>query len=504
MKNIGRKRAKRNTARAARRTGAAIRLEGVTKQFLIPHEKDNTLFGKLNGFIKKKLTYEELLALRDVNLTIEKGEFMGIIGPNGSGKTTLLKVMAGIISPTEGIVHVNGRIAPLLSLGTGFESELTARENIFLSGSIMGFSKKEISDKMHDIISFAELDRFIDMPLKNYSSGMYSRLAFAMALHTKGDVYLIDEIFSVGDEAFQKKCVRLFREIRKEGKTVIYVSHNLDSIRKLCKKAILLDAGRIEMEGRADEVVKAYEERMKAKNPLEKEIESLKTTVIELEESKKREGDDIKKAMIAQQKSLIKSFEEEKRELKEKHIAEMKDLAERNLLASSSLMNAESELRRVREEYEEVLSLRNPGRWGNRDVEITGVEVIGADGMACESLARDDVITVRLSYKAKKPVAEPMFGVAIHSEEGLVIVGPNNILSGNSFRKIEGEGSVYCTLENPGLNPGRYLLSAAIHRKDQKTCFDYHNKMYSFTINPDGKETSYGAIESDARWEIRR
>jgi len=250
----------------------AIKVENVGKIFRIPHKKNSTLMGHFVSFFSKNVEFEEMKALSEINFSVGKGEIVGIMGPNGSGKTTLLRIMAGITNPSAGSVTIKGAMAPLLQLGLGFESELTARENIYLSGAIMGLSKKEIAKKFGGIVEFAGIGRFIDLPLKNYSAGMYSRLAFAMALQAEGDIYLIDEIFSVGDNEFQQKCIRLFNRMKKENKTVVFVSHDANAIKKVCDRVVVLTEGKITFEGNAKKAIDFYE-GMKEKDPEIKKME---------------------------------------------------------------------------------------------------------------------------------------------------------------------------------------------------------------------------------------
>lgn len=197
-------------------------------------------------------------ALRDVSFEVKKGEVIGIIGRNGAGKSTLLKILSRITSPTEGTVEVHGRVGSLLEVGTGFHPELTGRENVFLSGSIMGMKKAEIEEKFDQIVKFAEIEQFLDTPVKRYSSGMYVRLAFAVAAHLEPEILIIDEVLAVGDAAFQKKCLGKMGAVAKEGRTVLFVSHNITAVRSLCKRAILLKNGKIEMKGPIESVISTY------------------------------------------------------------------------------------------------------------------------------------------------------------------------------------------------------------------------------------------------------
>lgn len=243
----------------------AIVVENISKHFKIPHEKKRTVFENIVGIFKGKNGYEEFWALRDVSFTIKRGDTIGIIGENGSGKSTLLKIIAGVLYPDSGKIKVNGNIAPFLELGVGFQAELTARDNVYLYGAIMSISKKEITKRYDEIFEFAELKRFENMKLKNFSSGMTMRLAFSTAIYTNPDIFLIDEVLAVGDESFQKKCSEKFDEFKKDNKTIILVSHSLDSIKKICKNAILLSNGKIVSSGESEKVIDDYHELLNGK-----------------------------------------------------------------------------------------------------------------------------------------------------------------------------------------------------------------------------------------------
>ena len=207
-----------------------------------------------------RLQFEEFYALRDVSLTVERGDFYGLVGLNGSGKSTLLKVISGVFKPSAGSVTVRGTIAPLIELGAGFDFDLTARENIFLNGTVLGMTPKYIREKFDEIVEFSELRDFLDIPLKNYSSGMVSRLAFAVATTTKPDVLIADEILAVGDFLFQQKCEKRMQELMGGGTTVILVSHSIEQIERMCNKVTWLEKGRVRMQGSCGAVCAAYKE----------------------------------------------------------------------------------------------------------------------------------------------------------------------------------------------------------------------------------------------------
>lgn len=237
----------------------AIKVENVSKTFRLPHEKQNSIKGSLISIVRGgKRSYEKQRVLKDISFEIKKGEFFGIVGRNGSGKSTLLKLLAGIYSPSKGAININGKLTPFIELGVGFNPELTGRENVFLNGALLGFNRNEMMKLYDDIVEFAELDRFMDQKLKNYSSGMQVRLAFSIAIRAKSDILLIDEVLAVGDAAFQTKCFDYFYELKKTGVTVVFVSHDRSSLERFCERGILISEGEIIESGAIQKVLKGY------------------------------------------------------------------------------------------------------------------------------------------------------------------------------------------------------------------------------------------------------
>jgi ABC-2 type transport system ATP-binding protein len=236
-----------------------IRVDNVSKDFLLPHEKVNSIKSLFTSVAKGRNKGKETQhALKNISLEIKKGEFFGIVGRNGSGKSTLLKIMAGIYQPNSGTVHTQGKLVPFIELGVGFNPELTGRENIYLNGALLGFSKKEVEAMYDSVVEFAELERFMDQKLKNYSSGMQVRLAFSMAVRAEADILLIDEVLAVGDADFQRKCYDYFKKLKKYNKTVIFVSHDMSAVREYCDKAMLIENNSILTIGSTTKVTQEY------------------------------------------------------------------------------------------------------------------------------------------------------------------------------------------------------------------------------------------------------
>jgi lipopolysaccharide transport system ATP-binding protein len=244
---------------------SAIIVNNISKRFKLPHEKRKTLFHNLIGIVKRQFSYEEFWALHNVSFEINKGEAFGIIGRNGSGKSTLLKILAKVLYPDEGFISMDGKVASFLELGVGFQPELTAQENVYIYSSILGMRRKEVDNKYDKIFEFAELENFQNMKLKNFSSGMYLRLAFSTAVHAVPDTLLIDEVFAVGDENFQKKCAAKIDEFKEQGKTIVFVSHSLETVEKLCQRSLLLSNGKIVSIGNTTDIIKKYMELLQVK-----------------------------------------------------------------------------------------------------------------------------------------------------------------------------------------------------------------------------------------------
>ena len=243
------------------KTDNAIEVKNMSKDFKLIYDKPNTLKERLVFWKNTKREYRHIL--KNINLNIKKGETVALIGTNGSGKSTLLKLMTKIIYPTKGTIKTNGKLTSLLELGAGFHPDFSGRENIYFNASIFGLTKKEIDDRLEDIIEFSELKDYIDNPVRTYSSGMFMRLAFSVAINVNADILLIDEILSVGDQHFQEKCYRKMKELTEQGKTMVFVTHSLQSVSQLCSRAVWLHEGKIKLDGESNEVIEKYVEATK-------------------------------------------------------------------------------------------------------------------------------------------------------------------------------------------------------------------------------------------------
>lgn len=239
----------------------ALRFDDVSMCFRLYRERVDTLKEAVLGRFRHRKRFDELWAVRDATFRIEPGESVAFVGDNGSGKSTLLRIAAGVLRPTRGHVVVSGRIAPMIELAAGFDGELSGRDNVFLNGALMGYRRKEMAEKLDRIVEFSELADFIDMPVKNYSSGMYARLGFAIATDVDPDILIIDEVLAVGDERFQAKCIERINEIRSRGCTILYVSHDVASVQNLCERAMVMQQGKIAFDGVPERAIAHYRDR---------------------------------------------------------------------------------------------------------------------------------------------------------------------------------------------------------------------------------------------------
>ena len=235
-----------------------VEVRNVSMHFNLMEERVDSIKEYILKLLKGKLLYNDFIALKDISFDIQKGDILGLVGFNGAGKSTLLKILAGVLQPTTGIVKVKGKIAPLIEVGAGFDPELTARENVYLNGAILGYSRNFLESKFDEIIDFAELKDFVDVPVKNFSSGMYARLGFAIATMVKPEILIVDEVLSVGDFRFQEKCEKRIQTMIRDGVTIILVSHDINLIRRLCNKAIWLEHGIIKDAGNSEDICKQY------------------------------------------------------------------------------------------------------------------------------------------------------------------------------------------------------------------------------------------------------
>jgi ABC-type polysaccharide/polyol phosphate transport system ATPase subunit len=419
---------------------AAIELSQVSKVY-------RRYSGKQFATLKSALLQRSILrdlrpsetfpALSDVSFTVAKGSTYGVIGRNGSGKSTALKLVAGITKPTSGTVRVQGRISALIELGAGFHPEISGRENVFINGIMLGLSKREIQNRFDEIVDFAELREFIDAPVKTYSSGMYMRLGFAVAIHVDPDVLLVDEVLAVGDEAFTHKCLDKFAEFRRRNKTILLVTHSLNLVERFCDEALWLDGGRAMDHGDPRRVVDSY--------------------LTKVEES------------------------------------------EEQLLASTTAKAVEGATPVSEQPADPTSNMfqATEGRWGSREVEITDVAFLDHAGDPSFVFHTGDPMAIRVRVRAARAVDDFVFGIGIFNADGVCCYGTNTYLEEMNPQRFDGDGDATFTIESLDLVEGTYKVDVAIHKRDGFP-YDYHRLLYTFRVK--SRVRDVGIYRPRHRW----
>jgi ABC-type polysaccharide/polyol phosphate transport system ATPase subunit len=427
----------------------AIEVNNVWKKYKQYYDKSNTLKEKI--LFRNRNRYEERWILQDINLKLQKGEAVGLIGENGSGKSTLLKLLSKIIYPNQGEITVNGKVSSMLELGAGFHPDMTGRENIYMNASIFGLTREKIDQRIKDIIAFSEIEDYIDNPVRTYSSGMYMRLAFSVAINVEADILLVDEILAVGDLNFQKKCFHKMQKLKKEGVTIVLVSHDLGSVEKLCDKAVWINEGRVEAKGEVLTVCKQYLQYMLSKD--EKAMQD--NTVSQNQEDMQQEQS------LPQQEDIQQST--------------------------------------PAEEQEDKSDKKN--RWGNGSASITDVELLDKDGGLRRHFKTEESMTVRMKYKINKELDSIGFGIAIHRADGVYCFGTNTFIDKIEVdcKDIPKEGQVEFHMERLGLIEGNYTIDLAMHDKDG-LAFDYRTNLVEFSVISEIKDE--GLYRPVHTWKI--
>jgi ABC-type polysaccharide/polyol phosphate transport system ATPase subunit len=414
-------------------SGPVIQLSDVAVRYRVAQERIPSFKEYAIRWVKGQLKYNDFWALQSIDLEIQRGEVFGIIGPNGAGKSTLLKVIARVLRPTRGRVRLYGRVAPLLELGAGFDAELTGRENIYLNGTLLGFTRLQMDQKFDWIVQFSGLEDFINAPLRTYSTGMYARLGFSVATAERPEILIVDEILGVGDSEFQTKSFERIQSFQASGTTILLVSHSLDRVREVCSRAMWLDRGKIISLGAADTVVSQYMEHGKEK--------------------------------------------------------EAQQLSAQRGVPGDGYQPSEA-----------------PTRWGSRKIEIQQVSIVGASGEEQNIFETGQALILQIDYVAHQPVDSPLFGMAIHRQDGAHITGPNTGLSGFDLGTLSGPGRVTFTVPSLPLLEGLYHISVAVVSHNDDETFDFHDRQYPFRVLNQGKviHERYGLLTLQGQWQHER
>jgi ABC-type polysaccharide/polyol phosphate transport system ATPase subunit len=398
-----------------------IILDDVAVRYRVPRERIPSFKEFVIRWLKKEVSYQEFWALKNINLEIRQGEVLGIIGPNGAGKSTLLKVVARVLRPTKGRVRINGNVAPLLELVAGFDYELTGRENIYLNGAILGYSRPDIDRRFDRIVDFAGLVDFIDAPLRTYSTGMVARLGFSVATDVRPEILIVDEILGVGDAQFQTKSFERIQSFQAEGTTILLVSHSLGKVEEMCTRAIWLDHGEEKISGPTKTVVNRY--------------------------------------------------------LRQVFGVETEPLASK-------------------------IKVQSESRWGSQKIEITRVRITDSVGVEQSIFQTGDTVLVHIEYIANEPVKSPVFGLAVHRQDGLHITGPNTDTVNMTLPTLHGSGKMIYTIPYLPLLEGLYHFSIAVVNQTDTEIFDYHDRLYPLRVANlgHGVKEKYGAITFQGDW----
>ncbi|MCP4202597.1 MAG: ABC transporter ATP-binding protein [bacterium] len=398
------------------------------------------------------LRQDELIpAVRGLSFNVEPGEAFAVIGSNGSGKSTLLKMVAGILKPTAGEIRINGRVAALIELGAGFHPEISGRENVFINGAVLGLSRREIDRRYDEIVEFSGLEKFMDEPVKNYSSGMYVRLGFSVAIHTDPDILLVDEVLAVGDEAFAHRCIRRIEEFLARGRTVLLVTHSLSLVEEFADRCLWLEGGGERLTGDPRRVVNAYRQSVaEAEGRVHQEAKEQREQAVQVGSA-----------------GVVETAED----------------------------SAKSAVTEEPEEDAEAEVLR----WGTREAEIVTARMLNRDGSERYNFDSGDRVVFEIQVKAQQELDDFVFGVGIFTFRGVECWGTNTTLAGFESDALNGWATVRVVCPELRLAPGEYSLDVAVHARDGYA-YDYQRRILSFTMT--AREQGVGVYFPSHEWQF--
>ena len=415
----------------------AIEVHNITKKFKVYLDKGHTL--KERTLFSKRRKFENREVLKGISFEVKKGEAIGLIGHNGCGKSTTLKMLTKIMYPDSGTIEMKGRVSSLIELGAGFHPDMSGRENIYINASIFGLTKKEIEERIDDIIAFSELEDFIDNPVRTYSSGMYMRLAFAVAINVDADILLIDEILAVGDVAFQAKCFNRLRQIKSEGTTIVIVSHSLSQLELICDRSIWIHDGVIKEEGAPFDVHPKYMSFMAGN--------TLTHSKDKKESSKAEEGS-----------------------------------------------QADKEEKTDKSESAEKAKTENENRWGSGEIVIKNVTVTDDQGEERDTFLNTESIHILINYDNPGRIDNSVVGVAIYRDDKVHIYGTNTLIDMSRTLKLKDNGTISLVMNRVPVNAGNYIFDLAFHKPDGFN-YDYWRDVFRLKINNVKGETGMVSIE---------
>jgi ABC-type polysaccharide/polyol phosphate transport system ATPase subunit len=436
----------------------AIRVSDVRKVYR--HYGRRKTFGTLksallSGGIVRQLKADDVFeALKGVSFDVASGRTFGIIGRNGSGKSTMLKLIAGIGKPTSGTVDVQGRVSALIELGAGFHPEISGRENVFINGMMLGLSKRDIARRFDEIVTFAELQEFIDAPVKTYSSGMYMRLGFSVAIHVDPDVLLVDEVLAVGDETFTHKCFDKLGELRRRGRTILLVTHSLELVTRFCDEALWLDAGVVRAQGDPRRIVDAY----------------LMDVARAEDQAHARQGTPVE-TITADGRATAGA---------------------RPIEAAATTPTTAADPSAPPDMFRAV-----EGRWGTREAEIVAVALTRQDGTPAHVFQSGEPMDIRMRIRARERLTDFVFGIGLFNADGICCYGTNTLIEGAAPGELSGDSDVVFHIDRLDLVDGSYKVDVAVHRENGAP-YDYHRLLYTFRVTSRTKDT--GIFRPPHRW----
>lgn len=418
---------------------SAIIVDDVSKKFRLQTDRASSVKELVTRRDRNAGT-DQFWALRNVSLEVPEGSMYALIGHNGCGKSTLLRCIAGIYRPTEGRVTTSGRISTLLELGAGFHPDLTGRENVYMNATILGMERRQIDKVFDEIVEFAGVGEFIDSPVKIYSSGMYVRLGFSVAVHVEPEILIIDEVIAVGDEVFQRRCFDHLYDLRKSGVTVVVVTHGMDTVQTMCDEALWLDHGVPQMQGPAPEVAQAYLQSVneaEAANPTQHDTES--------------------------------------------------DRQHRAAPVKST----------------ELPGITPDGtHWGSGEARITSVELLDDSGESLAVIPKGSPVRLRISFESSIELENPTIGIAVHSESGVHVTGTNTRLSKLRTGIVSGVTSVEYQTDRLPLLPGTYLMSVAIEDEFSQHTYDRYDMGWRLRVRQSGEQVLHGLVDPGGAWQL--
>lgn len=422
-----------------------VDVQNLTKIYPLYDRKSDRLKEAIS--LSKKKRHKEFYALKDISFSVQEGESVGFVGKNGSGKSTLLKMLTGVLTPTSGTYHMEGNISALLELGAGFNQEYTGLENIFLNGSIMGFSREQMDEKVDNILEFADIGEFAYQPVKMYSSGMFVRLAFAVAINVEPDILIVDEALSVGDIFFQQKCYKKFDDFRKAGKTILFVTHDMGSIIRYCNRALLLDSGELISTGTPKSIVDKYKKLMAGVD-------------IRQEEATEREEEHIEKAV-----DTVAEILDDSREWKSYYT-----------LNPSSL------------------------EYGAKDLEIIDFGIFDENNRLVTACNKGDLYTIKVKVKAHKSIEEPIFAFAIKDIKGNEIAGTNTLVEKKEIGTVDkGQTLIITFQQNIWLQNYQYFLSLGCTKYQENGELEIYHRLYDIiALEILAEKNTSGYIDMDS------